>query len=264
MIPSLPSTSTAPRPEGCWCEGAGGTGGRYLPVPDAEPVLLFDDVCSCPEGEAHEAFKALHHAEARERGQRERHGRVWQAMGIPGRFESYTLDSSPLAKSMPKIVEALRGGATGSWFFWGGYGTGKTGLAIGYAREWLHHEWGAEDVSRMIFRTVPRLLTEIRSTYNSGSDGPTEIDLLDGYAACSLLVLDDLGAEQVKNTGWVEDRLYQIIGERHDNMKPIVFTSNLSPKELADRLGERLTWRIIEMVGRDHIVHVDGPNLRDV
>ena len=152
----------------------------------------------------------------------------------------------------------------GSWFFWGAFGTGKTGLAIGYTREWVQNEWGEESTKPVLFRTVPRLMTELRATYNRerDSDTPTEEQLLKQFTEASLLILDDLGAEQVRNTGWLEDRLYQIIGERHDNVRATIFTSNMSLEELAGRIGERVTWRIVEMCGKERIVHIEGPNLR--
>ena len=112
------------------------------------------------------------------------------------------------------------------------------------------------------FTTIPDLLTELRATYNKTSLR-TEAEVLEFYQKPDCLILDDLGAEQVTNTGWVEDRLYQIIGHRHGQEKQIIFTSNLSIAKLAKRIGERITWRIIEMCGEENIIEVKGPNLRD-
>ena len=136
-------------------------------------------------------------------------------------------------------------------------GVGKTGLAVGYARRCV------EDchVEQLQFVTIPRLLSRLRSTYSNPD--VTEDSVLQQYIQTRLLILDDMGAEQVKNTGWVEDRLYQIIGERHDELRPTIFTSNLSISKLAERIGERITWRIIEMCGRENIVEIKGANLRD-
>ncbi|KKK85389.1 hypothetical protein LCGC14_2773760, partial [marine sediment metagenome] len=146
----------------------------------------------------------------------------------------------------------------GSWYLWGAYGSGKTGLAIGHAYERLSQTgpWALR------FKPVPDLLSELRSTYGR-NEGPTENDVLDTYAHTGLLILDDLGAEQVTGSGWLEDRLYQVIGLRHREELPIIFTSNLSIKQIANRIGERIAWRIVEMCGEDHIVQVTGPNLRD-
>jgi DNA replication protein DnaC len=60
-----------------------------------------------------------------------------------------------------------------------------------------------------------------------------------------VLILDDLGAE--KASEWVAETLYILIDDRYGNMKPTVFTSNYSPSELAERLGDRIVSRIMEM-----------------
>lgn len=149
-----------------------------------------------------------------------------------------------------------------SWFVWGNYGNGKTGLAVGYAFEYLRI-W-LDVIPTALFRTLPDLLSELRSSYGRGDDGPDEMDLLKTYAEVGLLILDDIGAEQITGSGWLEDRLYQIIGKRHSELRPIFFTSNLSIPQLAERIGERLTWRIVEMCTDSHIIEVKGANLRDV
>jgi DNA replication protein DnaC len=86
------------------------------------------------------------------------------------------------------------------------------------------------------------------------------------YCQVPFLILDDLGAEQITDSGWVADRMYQIIGTRHGDDRPTFFTSNCTPTELADRLGDRIMSRVLEMCGFPNpghrIVHVEGPNLR--
>ena len=94
------------------------------------------------------------------------------------------------------------------------------------------------------------------------SDAPTEAELITFWTRVPLLVLDDMGAEQVSGSGWVEDRLYQILGQRHADLKPIFVTSNLSPAELGRRIGERILWRVAELAGKENVVHLTGPNLR--
>ena len=52
---------------------------------------------------------------------------------------------------------------------------------------------------------------------------------------------------------------YGALFGRHDYELATVFTSNLSPEQLARHLGERTAWRIVEM---STIVALEGPNLR--
>ena len=110
------------------------------------------------------------------------------------------------------------------------------------------------------------MFAEMRDSYNHPShpETPTEEEIIRRYACCSLLILDDLGAEQVRNTGWLEDRLYQIIGTRHQEQRQIIITSNLDLDQLASRLGQRIIDRLYEMVGIAGIVSLEGcPNLRE-
>lgn len=204
--------------------------------------------------------------------------RVWAESGIPERFFDFTLATSPIVSSeigkrMTKPEwdedgdegwdewwERVYDPWFGSWFLWGEYGAGKTGLAVGYARQFVpENEWPIESV---MFCNTPDLLSELRDTYRN-NDGPGEREVLARYRDAELLILDDIGAEHVKDTGWLEDRLYQIIGYRHAGPaeNTTVFTTNLSPDALGARIGERVMWRIVEMCGRERIVRMKG-NLR--
>lgn len=252
------------RPEGCWCFGAGAdqSPARYILThfDDDEPKLYGAAFCDCPDGQNARAT-------ARSEYLIERADSFWHTSGIPLRFLPWRLGTSPLKDRSGVIVQRLSADPNGSYLFWGNYGVGKTGLAVGVAWGWVQMQCTVEQGLRaskgLLFRSVPDLLTELRATYNT-SDGPTEADVLQRYASVPLLVLDDLGAEQIRSTGWVEDRLYQIIGRRHANMLPIYVTSNLSPEELGLKIGERIVWRLLEMTGPEGVVHVEGPNLRDV
>jgi DNA replication protein DnaC len=230
----------AVRPEGCWCLGLGVIAGM-------ENTGRF---CVCPEG-----IEARQNYDAEQDLQNHQRLKARWEKNIPLRFQDWTLENSPV-NDVSSMLMNQRDYRT-SWFLYGGYGVGKTGLAVGYARKWFFEEGFS-----VIFCSVPDLLSELRSTYQPG-DGPTEYSVISRYADVSVLVLDDLGAEQVKNQEWVADRLYQIIGKRHANGLLTIFTSNLSIEEVGHKIGERLTWRIVEMCGVDHILEVTGPNLRD-
>lgn len=250
----------ATRPEGCWCFGLGVDPTDFE---DGKARLYTSNFCFCPEGKAMgKAYRIILH--------QDHIAKVWAASGIPTRFRDFRLETSPLRVIKPGVDDEndLQDSygplvasilmAQGSLFLWGNYGTGKTGLAVGLA--WFLVEAG--DVNQVLFRSTPDLLSALRSTYGR-SEGPTENDIIEQYATVPLLILDDMGAEQVKNSGWVEDRLYQIIGRRHGEELPTLFTSNLSIADLGARIGERIAWRIVEMCGQENIIHVQGPNLRD-
>jgi hypothetical protein len=240
----------ATRPEGCTCLGTGSEDSnpkyRIVQFDDEEPQVWGANFCSCSEGVATKE-------RARHIFNQEESERRWQVSGIPGRFLGFRLNTSPVLQANSELELPEPGE---SCFFWGEYGTGKTGLAVGLAWQAVQ---GRYDI---LFRSVPDLLSDLRSTYGR-TEGPTESEVIKRYASIGLLILDDMGAEQVKNSGWVEDRLYQIIGRRHGENLPTLFTSNLSPQELGNKIGERIVWRIVEMCGEQNIIEVKGPNLRD-
>jgi DNA replication protein DnaC len=261
----------AERPDGCWCLGEGGAEFRYHPL----GVQVFGRYCECGDAQRVKAeITAAIEAERRALRQRE-NARIWQAAAVPNRFAAASFDTYPGNEANRDAVAKIRTWATppdpqaedgeAAWdtwyaerrkslFLWGPFGTGKTGLAVSALREWIGHFGGEQDC---LFMTVPNLLDRIRSTYGPSTDS-TERQVLESVKSVGLLVLDDLGAERV--TDWVAEKLFTIINHRHDEDLETIFTSNLNIAELASHIGERTTWRIVEMC---EVVHIDGPNLRD-
>lgn len=277
----------ATRPEGCWCLGLGGRGQEIL----RDGLVCTKEYCACPEGatlRTTEQETITVRRRAREVAMREH---IWLSANIPLRFRGMRLETSPLGKTQAGLLKRLEGPEDiwennsptdeqfevwsairalweGSWFFHGAYGTGKTGLATSLAYARLEAEtYGTEShpLCTILFTTVPAMLSELRSTYGRHEEGkPTEQEVLRKYIEAELLIMDDIGAEQVKDSGWVEDRLYQVIGERHDQLRSTIFTSNLGLDQLAQRIGERIVWRIAEMCGPTNVVELKGKNLRAV
>ncbi|MFD1274905.1 hypothetical protein ACFQ51_35035 [Streptomyces kaempferi] len=68
------------------------------------------------------------------------------------------------------------------------------------------------------------------------------------YAHAPLLLVDDLGA--AKSSEWTEEINFRLVNHRYENQLPTIFTSNVLPKELADRVGDRVSSRLIEMCDR--------------
>ncbi|MEN8907982.1 MAG: ATP-binding protein [Clostridiales bacterium] len=120
-------------------------------------------------------------------------------------------------------------------------GTGKTMLASSVVNSLLKKGIVS------IFISVPDLLSQIITTYNSNSY-KTETDILKGLTDCDLLVMDEIGIRKPKNDdSWTSEKLYQIINSRYANMKATIFTTNCDLNELSERLGLRTFTRIMEM-----------------
>ncbi len=236
-------------PGECWCGGAGGRGRRYTVDGD---LVAFAHYCSCQAGQdLREAIRRIRQ-EVADRKADDRVKVLWRVSGIPKRYASWTLESSPVmsvAKSLEEKFEKDR------WLFiCGPLGTGKTGLAVGYARLWMQKTRGEENVK---FIDVPSMSLDVKGEYDSASSSR---EMLRRYWQCGFLVLDDLGAEYTRNSDWLQEVLWRIIGKRYCGELPTVITSNYSLAELAapERCGPRLADRIAECCGKDGVVVVKG------
>ena len=111
-------------------------------------------------------------------------------------------------------------------------GCGKTHLAAAIANDRIQHGLPA------LFIVVPDLLDHLRSTFSPNSEISYD-DLFNQILNAPLLILDDLGTQS--STPWAQEKLFQIINHRFNAKLPTIYTTNLSPAELPERLRTRLT-----------------------
>ena len=166
---------------------------------------------------------------------------------IPRRYRGVSFDRPPVTEIAPAVTAAVRGfvgrigenldAGRGLWFF-GSVGTGKTTLAMLVSRHAL------EAGHSVAIYSLPRLLAEIRTTFDDGRDG-TYVDLLDRLTAVDLLHIDDVGAE--KSTDWVLEQLYAIVNARYEDLRSVIVTTNLERDQLAEQITERTVSRLEEM-----------------
>ena len=181
--------------------------------------------------------------------------------GIPKRFRGVSFERKPICDLDPSLLREVRryvsqiderlNEGDGMWFY-GDVGTGKTSLAMLISQ-------AAQEADRSVaIYSVPRLLAEIKETYNRDS-GDSYMQLFRRLCAVDLLHLDDLGAE--KSTEWVLEQLYAIVNERWQDRRSIVVTTNLtSLDELRDQIGARTVSRLSEIC--DEAIPIMGPDLR--
>lgn len=175
---------------------------------------------------------------------------------IPPSFREAKVDVPQVAEWVCGLVSAaaserfariLHGG---SLLLLGPTGVGKTWQAYGAVRALTSS--GAFVDWRVV--TAPDLFASLRP---SGCDNPERE--FSGYAAVSLLVLDDLGSE--KSSEWTEEYLCRLVNTRSDWNRPTLFTSNVLPDQFGKRFGRRVTSRLIGMCTQ---VTMTGPDRRVV
>jgi DNA replication protein DnaC len=166
-------------------------------------------------------------------------------MNIPKRYENVKYED--ISEDLKKLVNDMLITKKGI-FIHGPVGTGKTHILWAIRKRFF--EINTENrlkgsyatIGSMLWNTT-ELLHEIKQEYNTKSN---EWDSMgDAKNHEGILFLDDIGAEKL--TEWVLETFYLIINGRYENMRPTVFTSNLSIAELAEKIGDRTTSRIVEM-----------------
>ena len=185
---------------------------------------------------------------------------------IPKKYRHVSFDTPPVTLIDDHVVRPVRqyvrdldanlDAGKGLWLT-GDVGTGKTTLAMLISRAAL------ERGRSVVIYSLPRLLAELRKTYDEGSD-LSYLQLLDTLAAVDLLHVDDVGAERTSE--WVLEQLYSIVNARYEEERALLLTTNLKPDALTEQIGERTVSRIVEMCGdplalfgEDHRKQVEIP-----
>jgi DNA replication protein DnaC len=89
--------------------------------------------------------------------------------------------------------------------------------------------------------------------------GPEDESLtIEKLVRTPVLLMDDLGVH--KSSEWTDDRLYYIVNNRYEHLRPTVVTTNVPVKKWVKVFGERIGWRMIE---RFVVVEMTGPNRRE-
>lgn len=156
-----------------------------------------------------------------------------QSMGLPVRFSSAILEGFPHAALTQLLSWNYR--APG-WFIHGPVGTGKTHAMAALCRT------AARRGLRPRFITAAGFLEARRAAFD-GKDG---VDIVQQLLEANLVALDDLGNERGGEpiTPWAVGELHELIDRFYGAEKVLVVTANLSLRELAGALGDRLASRI--------------------
>lgn len=159
--------------------------------------------------------------------------------GIKKRYLSRTIDSFSVTAENKKSFEVATDYIKNfreyftqgkGLYLEGPCGTGKTHLAIAIALAIINT--GVP----VICKTSIDILGDIKRCYERNSE-VTEEEVLEAYKTVDLLIIDDLGKEQV--TEWSVPVLYSILNERYEALLPTIITTNYNTTALAEKLSVR-------------------------
>jgi DNA replication protein DnaC len=204
------------------CDGdCGGTGWRMVPDPmPRDPLHERAERCAC----------------------------IYQkiiATSLPSRYQKASLNDFTEARANA-IREWLQK-PTDGLLITGGPGAGKTYLAAAIFITVVN----ARQTS-IKFKRAAQLFQAIRDSY--GQEDVSEEEILGDYIKPRFLVLDDLGAGSLSD----HERRYtlEVIDRRLNAERPTIITTNLTLKEISERMDERIAsrmneYKLLEFKGED-------------
>lgn len=115
-------------------------------------------------------------------------------------------------------------------------GVGKTHLAVAALKQIVSRGHSG------IFYDYRELLKQIQDSYNPESQS-TEMSVLEPVLKADVVLLDDIGAG--KSSDWVRETVGHILNTRYNEKRATIMTTNYLDKELADRMREQPSARIV-------------------
>lgn len=190
------------------------------------------------------------------------------AHNLQGRIPSRFIDAEVTEDKIKEFLSHFD--CSRGLYIHGQCGTGKTHNLYGIYKRFLMFEklYDPEMINmlgeqlsllwerkRIIFTTVADFISDIRSNYDRENN--SEQRIIDAIHQRNILFLDDFGPE--KMTEWTQEIIYRLLNWRYEQMIATFFSSNLSPQELSERVGDRIVSRIIEMCD---IIKLEGEDKR--
>lgn len=170
------------------------------------------------------------------------------------RFENFDIELYPKEnrEGMKGLLEYCKEYAADfserspSLLFMGGTGLGKTHLSSAMAMSIL--DKGCD----VIYDTAQSIFSAYEKNRFNREDNETA-----RYTECTLLIIDDLGAEMGGNMA--ESTLYNILNARMNAQLPTVISTNLSPKEIKAKYDDRIISRLF---GQFMLLQFEGKDIR--
>lgn len=133
-------------------------------------------------------------------------------------------------------------------------GNGKTSWALRLVQKYFYRIWHKSDLTcRALFINVPRFLLSLKENISHENEYIQHIR--DNVLSADVIIWDEVGVKML--TPYEHEYLLNYINARIDSGKSNIYTSNLDPDELREKVGDRLYSRVvnnsinIELFGKD-------------
>lgn len=141
-------------------------------------------------------------------------------------------------------------------YIYGASGVGKTHLTACMSNELIKNQ------KHCLFTNFFEISKAIRDTFNNRD---SDVKLINKISEVDFLFIDDIGTERLRSNGednWLQEQVFDIINKRYNNIKPTIFTSNHSIRQLVEERGlmEKTADRIDEMSKR--VIEIKGNSYR--
>lgn len=228
-------------------------------LPDfMKEAIKYIPACDCLEKKKHQEFTEL----SKQYDEESRRNRVKKYKDISiidkkfyeSKFEN--AETTPVINFLKKYSEKFKilGTAPAGIFLYGSVGTGKT-----YATSCLANDLMTNGKT-VLFMSFALYLLKIRESFkNSYEETSIESEIIKHVKTCDLLIIDDLGVENVKE--FAIEKLFTLLDTRYRANKPFIITTNLTPERIKEKFGERIYDRIN---GSTHAYECKGESKRKV
>lgn len=211
-------------------------------LPDfMKEAIKYIPSCDCLEKKKQEQFAELSR-QYEEEGKRNRVKKYKDISIIDKKFYESKFENAeniPVINLLKKYSEKFKsiGTAPAGLFLYGSVGTGKTYAASCLANDLMTNG------KTVLFMSFALYLIKIREGFKNYSEETNiESEILKHVKTCDLLIIDDLGIENVKE--FAAEKLFTLLDTRYRTKKPFVITTNLSIEAIKEKFGERICDRI--------------------
>lgn len=169
------------------------------------------------------------------------------------------LDIFNQLKQVEENIELFVNSGSNLYLYSRNTGCGKTSWALRLIQSYFNRIWYKSDLEcHALFIHVPRYLISLKDSFNERNEYVDYIK--DNLTKADLVVFDEISYKPA--TSFELETLLNIINTRIDMGKANIFTSNDSPEEFKNKLGDRLYSRVINTSTLIQFVGSDKRNIR--